>query len=173
VAIPSPDAALLQLFDEYMSTVTEHRRVYGLYERRRAKQQAKHPRPEAMFIQPGDVELGLPQLPEGAWSGSYEIRIRELSEAEWPVIEEFEPPAGWEFRYACSGQTIRYEAPSTAARARADEIIEAYDGWHDNYWHETREMQSLDRQHPESNCPASAGLFLATGELRLRVQFAL
>jgi hypothetical protein len=99
-----------------------------------------------MFIQPGDVELGLPQLPEGAWSGSYEIRIHELSEAEWPVREEFEPPAGKDFRYVRPGEMIRYEAPSTAARARADEIIEAYGGWHDDYWHETREMRSLDRQ---------------------------
>jgi hypothetical protein len=32
------------------------------------------------------------------------------------------------------------------AQARADEIIEAYDGWHDNYWHEPRAALLLEQQ---------------------------
>ena len=46
VATPSPDTALLQLFDEYMTHVTEYQRAYGLYKRGRAKQQAKYPMPD-------------------------------------------------------------------------------------------------------------------------------
>jgi hypothetical protein len=64
VASPPSDAALLQLFDEYMSTVAEYRRAHGLYERGRDEHQARHPMPKTIHVQPGDAELGMPEVPE-------------------------------------------------------------------------------------------------------------
>jgi hypothetical protein len=141
---PSPDAKLLQLFDEYMSTAEEHRRVYGLYQRGRAKHQAKHPMPEVMLVRPEDAELGLPDRPGDG--SSYEWCIQELKRAEWPVYEEVDAPDGTRFWGAAGGTVFHYEPPSAAARARADEIIEAHNEWHDRYWYEPREARSLERQ---------------------------
>src|SRR5262249_18059753 len=92
---PSPDAALLQLFDDYMSTNTEYWRVYGLYKRGWAKHQAKHPMPQAMLVRPEDAELGLPDKPGDG--SSYQWCIRELKQAEWRVYDEVDAPDGMQF----------------------------------------------------------------------------
>ncbi len=143
-AIPSPDAALLQLFDEYMATVAEHRRVYGLYERGRDKHQAKHPMPDVMRVRPEDAELGLPDKPGDG--SSYQWCIQELKRADWPFYDEVDAPDGMRFSSAAGGTVFHCEPPSPAPRARADEIIEAHDEWHDKYWHDPREVRSLERQ---------------------------
>jgi hypothetical protein len=44
-----------------MTTVAEYRRAYELFEEGRAEHQAKYPMPQAMLVQPGDAELGLPE----------------------------------------------------------------------------------------------------------------
>jgi hypothetical protein len=144
VATPSPDAALLQLFDEYTTIVAEYDRVYGLYQRGRAKHQAKYPMPDVLRVQPEDAELGLPNKPGDG--KAYEFCIQELEQAEWAFSEEFEPPAGKEFRYARPGTITWYQRPSAAARARADEIIEAHSGWWDKYWHDPREVRSHEHE---------------------------
>jgi hypothetical protein len=95
VATPSRDTALLQLFDEYMSTVAEHQRVYGLYKRGQAKHQAKHPMPEVLLVRPEDAELGLPDKPGDG--SSYEWCIQELRRArEKPSCPRGGHPGGIE-----------------------------------------------------------------------------
>jgi hypothetical protein len=142
VASPSPDEALLQLFDEYMSTVAEHQPVYGLYKRGRAKHQAKYSMPDVLRVRPEDAELGLPDKPGDG--SSYQWCIQELKRAEWPVYDEVDAPVGMQFWG--SGTVFRLEPPSAAARARADEIIAAHDRWHAKYWREPREVRSLERR---------------------------
>jgi hypothetical protein len=147
LASPLSDAALLQLFDEYMSTVAEYRRVNGLYERGRDEHQARHAMPKTLLVQPGDAELGLPEVPEiNEEPLSYVVRIMELKESEWPVLETVEPPDGTQFWSTSGGTVFRREPPSAAARARADEIIAAHDRWHAKHWRFPREVRSLDRQ---------------------------
>jgi hypothetical protein len=143
-ATPSPDAKLLQLFDEYISTVEEHRRVYGLYKHGRTKHQAKYPMPEVMLVRPEDDELGLPDKPGDG--SSYEWCIQELKRAEWPVYDTVDAPEGMRFWYEGGGEVFRREPPCAAARARADEIIAAHGRWHTKYWREPRELRSLERQ---------------------------
>jgi hypothetical protein len=118
--------------------------VYGLYQRGRAKHQAKYPMPDVLRVRPEDAELGLPNKPGDG--KAYEFCIRELEQVEWPFSEEFEPPAGKEFKYVSPGTITWYQRPSAAARARADEIIEAHNGWWDKYWHDPREVRSHEHQ---------------------------
>lgn len=149
VVAPSPDAGLLVLFDQYMATNAEEQRLRAIYERGRHKHQAKHPMPEVIRVQPGDAELGLPECPDlspGRFGLSYVCRIMELKEPKWPVIETVEPPEGLRFYRGSGGQVVHYAPPSAAARARADEIIEAHDRWEAKYWREPREHRSIERQ---------------------------
>jgi hypothetical protein len=148
VATPSQDAALLQLFDEYLATEAESRRLMAIFERGRKQHEAKYPMPDAMLVQPGDAELGLPKgLKHPIWPTSYSHRIEDLKSPEWPVYDTVEPPEGLQFHYASGGIVgIRYEPPSAATRARADEIIAAHDKWHRKYWRYPRELRSIERE---------------------------
>jgi hypothetical protein len=147
VATPSRDIPLLELFGEYTAYVMEYRRAYRLYERGRDKHQARHPMPKIMHVQPGDAELGLPEVPEiDGEPLSYVVRIMELKESEWPVLETVEPPDGTQFWSTSGGTVFRREPPSAAARARAEEIIAAHDRWHAKHWRFPREVRSLERQ---------------------------
>jgi hypothetical protein len=143
LASPSPDAALQQLFDEYMSTVAEYRRAYGLYERGRDQHQARHPMPKTILVQPGDAELGLPEVPEiDGEPLSYRCRIYELRSPTWSVVKK----AGV---FTTTGREVEFldeEFPSAAACARADQIVAAYDRWHPKYSRYPREVRSLERQ---------------------------
>lgn len=99
------------------------------------------------MLQPGDAELGLPEVPEiDGEPLSYVARIMELKEPEWPVLETVEPPDGMRFWSMSGGTVVRREPPSAAARARADEIIAAHDRWDTKYWRYPREVRSLERQ---------------------------
>jgi hypothetical protein len=130
-----------------MVTVAEYRRVYGLCERGRDEHQARYPMPKTILVQPGDAELGLPEVPEiDGEPLSYVVRIMELKESEWPVLETVDAPDGMRFFYTSGGTVFRREPPSAAARARADEIIAAHDRWHAKYWRYPREIRSLERQ---------------------------
>jgi hypothetical protein len=93
---PSPDAKLLQLFDEYMAT--EYWRLSELVERGKAEHYAKYPMPEAMLVQPGDAELGLPEAFEDRrWPPSYIWRTEHIRKSEWPVDVTLDPPEGLHF----------------------------------------------------------------------------
>ncbi len=103
--------------------------------------------PKTILVQPGDAELGLPEVPEiNDEPLSYDVRIMELKEPEWPVLETVDAPDGMRFFYTSGGTVFRREPPSAAARARADEIIAAHDRWHAKYWRYPREVRSLERQ---------------------------
>jgi hypothetical protein len=60
-------------------------------------------------------------------------------------------PDGMQFWGASGGTVFRLEPPSEAARARADEIIEAHNKWHTKYWRVSREVRSLGRQADRVN----------------------
>jgi hypothetical protein len=149
VVAPSPDAGLLVLFDQYMATNAEEQRLRAIYDRGRDRHQAKHPMPEVIRVQPGDAELGLPECPDhGRFGRSYICRISELQRQEWPVYEPtIDLPEGLRFQYGGGGGVVmRWGPPSPAARARADEIIEAHDRWEAKYWRKPREHRSIERQ---------------------------
>jgi hypothetical protein len=130
-----------------LSTVAEYRRAYGLYERGRDQHQARHPMPKTILVQPGDAELGLPEVPEiDGQPWAYHYRIFELKNPEWTVLETVDPPDGMRFWSTSGGTVFRREPPSAAARARADEIIAAHDRWHAKYWRFPREVRSLERE---------------------------
>jgi hypothetical protein len=148
MATPSPDAALLHLFDEYLATDAEYRRLRAIFERGRKQHEAKYPMPDAMLVQPGDAELGLPKgLEHSIWPTSYIHRIEELKSPEWLVYETVEPPEGLQFYYESGGVVgIRYEPPSAATRARADEIIAAHDKWRPKNRRYPRGLRSIERE---------------------------
>jgi hypothetical protein len=103
--------------------------------------------PQAMQVQPGDAELGLPEgFKDERWPLSYVNSIRDLKEPEWPVYDEVDAPEGMRFWYTSGGTVYRREPPSAVARARADEIIKAHDKWWDKYWRYPREVRSFERQ---------------------------
>jgi hypothetical protein len=89
----------------------------------------------------------MPEVPEiDGEPLSYVVRIMELKESEWPVLETVEPPDGTQFWSTSGGTVFRREPPSAAARARADEIIAAHDRWHAKHWRFPREVRSLERE---------------------------
>jgi hypothetical protein len=51
-----------------------------------------------------------------------------------------------QFYYCVGEKVVRWEPPSAAARARADEIIKAHNRWKAKYWCEPREARSIERQ---------------------------
>jgi hypothetical protein len=63
------------------------------------------------------------------YNSSYFLSIEDLKKPEWPVISAIEPPSGTKFSYLANGDTFYLAPPSTAARARADEIIKADRKW--------------------------------------------
>jgi hypothetical protein len=148
VATPSPDAGLLQLFDEYQAARCDYRRLSRKECRLSEKHKAATPLPDVLRVQPGDAELGLPELPSeriGQTFG-YDIRIQELEMPEWPVVETIEPPEGLQFYRASGGEVVHYEPPSAAARARADEIIKAHAKWDRKRSREPAALRAVSRQ---------------------------
>lgn len=146
VAAPSPDDGLLRLFDEYMVAKSDYRRLREKASRLDRKHADKHPMPDVVMVQPGDAELGLPEVPEIQGQPlAYHYRIFELKKTEWPVIEMAEPPEGLQFSRGGGGELVRYEQPSPAARARADEIIAAHDKWHRARWRKSAADRAVER----------------------------
>jgi hypothetical protein len=118
-APPSPDAGLLQLFDQYTAAWSEFGRLIRLQDRMEEKHRVRIPMPEEMFVRPGDAELGLPAVSEySPYNSSYWLSIRYLQKPEWPVISAIEPPPGTKLRYLPDGETIYFAPPSEAACAR-------------------------------------------------------
>jgi hypothetical protein len=130
VASPSPDAGLLVLFGQYTAARSEYRRLSRKARRLDEKHDAATPIPDVLRAQPGDAELGLPQCRDHSRFGlSYVFEIRDLERLEWPIYEKMGPPPGHQFQFVNPGYGVRFEPPSAAARARADEIIKAYAKW--------------------------------------------
>jgi hypothetical protein len=112
------------------------------------KSTKRPPLPAALRVQPGDAELGLPELPsehvERAFG--YDLRIQELQSPEWPVVETIEPPEGLQFYSSRGGEVVHYAPPSAAARARADEIIKAHAKWDRERDREPTALRAASRQ---------------------------
>jgi hypothetical protein len=148
VAPPSPDEGLLQLLDQYIAARSEYRRLSRKTHRLYEKHKAATPLPAALRVQPGDAELGLPELPsehvERAFG--YDLRIQELQSPEWPVVETIEPPEGLQFYSSRGGEVVHYAPPSAAARARADEIIKAHAKWDRERDREPTALRAASRQ---------------------------
>jgi hypothetical protein len=131
MATPSPDAALLQLVDQYLAARAEYQRLDAIIDRAYRKLWAENPRPDVLLMRPEDEALGLYAAPAGCtrpanWDFPYLVeRLRNL---KCRVMEQVQSPEGMEF-YFGDGQAVRYIQPTAAARARAAEIIEAYDEW--------------------------------------------
>jgi hypothetical protein len=147
-ATPSPDEGLLQLFDEYQAARSDYRRLCRKERCLSEKHEAATPLPDVLRVQPGDAELGLPELPseriERAFG--YGIRIQELEMPEWPVVETIEPPEGLHFYRASGGEVVHSAPPSAAARARADEIIKAHAKWKRKRDREPAALRAASRQ---------------------------
>jgi hypothetical protein len=124
------DAELIALVDQYV--VAEQRycdlnRKADLIEGE--SNHRRNPVPEILSWRASDAELGLPSL----WSDPKDhppvwdrpIDVNRIRDAEWTVVS----------KYAIEGEcsiTLRDVTPSAAARARADEIIAAFDKWHED-----------------------------------------
>ncbi len=61
-APPSPDAALLQLFDQYMAARSEFCRLLEGEDRMAQRHNAENPMPDVLRVRPGDADLGLPEI---------------------------------------------------------------------------------------------------------------
>ncbi len=124
-ATPSPDAALLQIVDDYLAADAERLRLRAIVERARKKQQAANPMPDVLLVRPEDADLGLPEVPEIRGQPlAYHYRIFKLKQPQWWLGV----------------------VPSAAARARADEIIKAHAKWDAKYSRLPREVRSIDRK---------------------------
>jgi hypothetical protein len=143
MATPSPDAALLQLFDQYKAARSEYGRLSRKECRLNEKHKAATPLPDALRVQPGDADLGLPEVPtEHVRDFGYGFRIQELQRPEWPVLDTIELPDGLQFYR----EVFHYEPPSAAARARADEIIKAHAKWDRERDREPAALRAVSRQ---------------------------
>jgi hypothetical protein len=128
-----------------MAARSDFRRLVREEDRMRLKHQAKHPMPDAMLVQPGDAELGIPKppsYPDGPISSSYACRIYELKSAEWSVVRK----AGV---FTTTGREVDFldqQPPSAAARARADEIIAAEAKWRRKFDRRPAALRTIERR---------------------------
>jgi hypothetical protein len=140
LAIPAPeapaalqtndDAELFNLLKDHQSAAVEARRLYKAFEKFETKhfqrrcEQGKQ-MPEILRQQPEDLKLDLPKLLGDA--NFYEFReVNDLRGETWPLstfVNEGD-------KSVFTSWTI---TPSPAARARADEIIGAFDKWERQY----------------------------------------
>jgi hypothetical protein len=144
------DAHLLALVDEYFAANAEYDRLWAAWKEAHSKHEASHPMPDTLLVRPEDEALGIQtsarrhyaaeeMMREGGLTVSKEEQIKPshydhmsvaaLREPKWLTVTklDFPPDVGpW---YAGGIVGTRYVIPSPQARARADEIIAAYDEW--------------------------------------------
>jgi hypothetical protein len=126
-ALPSPDAKLFKLLDEHRSAAIEQQRLYKIFEKledqwfRRRKREK--PIPEVLRRRPEDSDLELPDM--SAHDGFYQHRhgVDDLRGKTWllsSITGNIRDGGEHIFR-------ARMVTPSPEARARADEIVSAFD----------------------------------------------
>jgi hypothetical protein len=148
--VPFLDADLMKLVNEYLTAHDEWRRLEEVLNRARKVQEAKYPMPDVLRVQPEDTELELPDqrgvycgwLDQRAQRTNYHdgIWISALRKPQWKRLVEVDAPDGGSFYHHGSFD------PSPAARARADEIVAAYDEW----WPRThrRTARTIEPRYP-------------------------
>jgi hypothetical protein len=131
--VPFLDAKLMKLVDDYLSADDERQRLEEVLHRAAEAQQAKYPMPDVLHVRPEDHEIELPDH-RGYYDGLFfdggnrrdyddGVWIGVLRRPLWKRLVEYTPP-NLEPVCQCEGFD-----PSPAARARADEIVAAYDEW--------------------------------------------
>lgn len=130
--LPHPDAELFALADQFIAADVKYRELNDRVERMR--ESFKHPRdplPDVLRWSKSDLKLGLPNiLIQLGWTEidwHKEMQVEKIRAEKWII---------WK-RVTIKGHPVEgmYQdqlsmvAPSKAARARADEIIAAYDEW--------------------------------------------
>lgn len=121
-AAPHPDAELLALADQYIAAQKEADRLYLVADR---LNRPCGPLPEALLWREADTELGLPEPIFNERKGeplAWRCGVAALRREKWMRATRLEDGdkltiSSW------------YEIPSPEARARADEIIAAFDAW--------------------------------------------
>jgi len=145
---PDPDARLLKLIDQYSSVNAEHDKVDAKWQKAYEKQKKSTPMPEVLRVRPEDDALGIPNVyrehreadaivgnppkAEKYERATYDLKflVDRLREPRWTRVKKIDPPEGTEFFYCGGAVAAEYFDPSPAARARADEIVQAYDEWY-------------------------------------------
>jgi hypothetical protein len=144
------DAHLLALVDKYFADDAEYERLSAAETELSTKHYASVPTPDVLRVRPEDEALGIQTFAglhyaheemmreSGLSVSKTERRILEeydhlsigmLREPKWPTVTKLDFPPGVGPWYAGGFVGTRYVEPSPAARARADEIIAAYDEW--------------------------------------------
>jgi hypothetical protein len=123
----------MDLAREYLRVDAERQKLDKATKRVTDAWEAKHPMPDALRVRPGDAELGLPQScsDEALDRIGYSLMgcdIEEMRKPEWWETVTLDPPEG--LAYARGARGLQSYVPSPEARARADEIVAAYDEWH-------------------------------------------
>jgi hypothetical protein len=130
-AAPFLDEGLMNLVRQYLELDAERQEFDKITSRMTKAWQKKHPMPEALRVQPGDADLFLPSFvsEEALNRCGYSVggHIEKMREPEWGRTVVFDPPEG--FQYARGAEVYEMYVPSPEARARADEIVAAYDEW--------------------------------------------
>jgi hypothetical protein len=132
VAVPAPttppDLDLISLADQLIAAATESRRLNQIVDRMDGLRWGIDS-PAGMEIRSGDAALGIPQpdqTGEFIRRGFYdETAVARLRRPKW-IDQDASTSCEHENQHVV---TIRYVTPSTEARARADEIVAAFDEW--------------------------------------------
>jgi hypothetical protein len=130
---PYLDEKLFNLINEYLAAEDERQQLEDVLDRASKELEAKHPMPDVLLVRPEDHELELPDH-HGYYDGLFfdggnrsdyhdGMWIDALRRPLWKRLVEYTPPK-LEPICQCEGFD-----PSPAARARADEIVAAYDEW--------------------------------------------
>jgi hypothetical protein len=140
---PNPDTALMQMVEDFIATHKECKRWSRVRKREYKKHEARHPMPEVLNVRPEDVELDIPDARDSLERAQERARqypddpryrdpyyfgnaVDQMRSPTWRMAKAETTGA------ADEGETsVRYWRlqPSPAARARADEIVAAYDEW--------------------------------------------
>ena len=150
------DAELIKLGEKFDAAQSEHDRLSDIEDRAHEKHDAENPMPDALKVRPDDEGLGIPgrdpqqravdeiidtyygrdRSTKGQTEGPESYRpyddnmlIETLRKPKWPVPEKIDLPPDMRPYIVAGIVGMRDVEPSPAARARADEIIAAYDEW--------------------------------------------
>jgi hypothetical protein len=147
VASPSPDAALLQLVDEYFAAEAKWQHILSDQSRQEPE---RPPIPDVLQFRPEDETLGLWAGPADHrptdWLGYQINRLLDLEGLKCRVFEAIQPPDGADFYCGGGGEVIRHVEPSDAARERAAEIVTAYDKLPRSSEKELRKERAIERK---------------------------